>query len=263
MSFKISKGLKRMHILNSLERPIIFAHRGASRYAPENTMAAFLLAVKHGVKAIELDVMLTKDEIPIVMHDHLLDRTTNGTGQVNAQMFDSIVQLDAGSHFSPEFSGEKIPLLDQVLGALPKDLLINVELKNYHNPKDALVDRVIEIVEKHDKRSAILFSSFLPLNLIRVHQLMPDAKVGLLCSPGKLAALCRSNWYFHISPEFIHLHEGSVSKAVINKEHKRNRKINGWTVNNPARMRDLILWGIDGIITDDTLVAKQVIDQSH
>lgn len=247
-----------MHILDTLERPIIFAHRGASKYAPENTMAAFYLAVKHGVSAIELDVMLTRDRFPVVIHDHLLDRTTNGTGRVDAHFLESIINLDAGNHFSPEFSGERIPLLNQVLEAFPQNVLINIELKNYHAPKDALVENVIEVVRKNGMESFVLFSSFLPRNLIKVRQLLPNARVALLCSQGFFSSFYRSKWYFQYSPGCIHPHVSNVNKAYLQKEHRRNRRVHVWTVNDPIQIEELISWGVDGIITDDTITAKRI-----
>jgi len=251
-----------MHILDKLQPPVIFAHRGASKYAPENTMAAFNLAVQHGAPAIELDVMLTKDQIPIVIHDFLLDRTTNGTGRVDEHLYHWINDLDAGSYFSPEFSGEKIPLLSQVLEAFHHNLLINIELKNYHATRDALVERTVEIVEKLSMEPFILFSSFLPRNLVRVRQLIPHAKVALLCSQGIFPELCTSRIFFNISREYIHPVESIISKKFVKKEHGRNRRINAWTVNDPDRMLELISWGVDGIITDDTLSATRIAAKS-
>ena len=247
-----------MHILDKLPLPVIFAHRGASKYAPENTMAAFNLAVKHGIPAIELDVMLTKDHFPIIIHDFLLDRTTNGTGRVDMHLLQLIKNLDAGSHFSPEFTGEKIPLLSQVLEAFPRNLLINIELKNYQNPEDGLVESVVDIIRKHNMESFILFSSFLPRNLVKVSQLLPNAKVALLCSQGIFSGLCRSKLYFHLSPEYIHPNERSISKKYLQMEHSRDRLVNAWTVNDANRMCELVRWGVDGFMTDDTLAAIRI-----
>ncbi len=104
-----------MHLLDKLERPIIFAHRGASISAPENTLSAFELAVKLGARAIELDAMLSSDGIPVVIHDHTLERTTNGRGFVSDFTCAELMKLDAGAWFSEEFTGERIPTLEQVL----------------------------------------------------------------------------------------------------------------------------------------------------
>ena len=114
--------------------PLVIAHRGASMYAPENTLAAFELAIEMGADAIELDTMLTADGIPIVIHDHSLDRTTDGIGSVSSKTVAELKLLDAGSAFDIRFAGERIPTLEEVFSAVGKKIMINVELKNYVSP---------------------------------------------------------------------------------------------------------------------------------
>ncbi len=103
-----------MNRLTQIHRPILFAHRGACSHAPENTLASFRRALKDGAEAIELDVKLTSDGKVIVLHDQTVDRTTNGHGDVRTMSLAEVQQLDAGSCFSPEFTGEPIPTLEQV-----------------------------------------------------------------------------------------------------------------------------------------------------
>ena len=119
-------------------RPLIYAHRGASALAPENTLAAFLLAQRLGADGIELDVMLTADNQLIVIHDDTVDRTTNGHGKVAEMPLAALRDLDAGSYFGEAYRGEKLPTLAEVYEALGGKLRINVELKNYAHPLDAL-----------------------------------------------------------------------------------------------------------------------------
>jgi glycerophosphoryl diester phosphodiesterase len=99
---------------SNLPRPTIFAHRGASAYAPENTLAAFELAIHQKADAIELDVKLSSDDQVVVIHDQTVDRTTNGTGRVNDLPLAALLELDAGSHFDIAYKGESIPTLSQV-----------------------------------------------------------------------------------------------------------------------------------------------------
>jgi glycerophosphoryl diester phosphodiesterase len=95
--------------------PPIIAHRGASAYAPENTIAAFLKAYELGVRWVEFDIMLTADNQAVVIHDETLDRTTNGTGLISECTYDQIKTLDAGIKFGPKFANQKIPLLEEVI----------------------------------------------------------------------------------------------------------------------------------------------------
>src|SRR5579859_5496729 len=108
---------------------LILAHRGASHDAPQNTLAAFALARKMGADGIELDTSLTRDGVPVVIHDLSLHKTTNGTGLVNSLDLKTIKTLDAGSHFGTAFANERIPTLDEVFETIGPDLVVNVELK--------------------------------------------------------------------------------------------------------------------------------------
>jgi len=240
-----------MHLYDSMRKPVIFGHRGASRYAPENTIAAFDLAISHGAKAFELDTMLTKDGVPIVIHDDTLDRTTNGTGKVNQKNVDEIRELNAGSYFSEEFRGEKVPLLEDVLKRYQDKTLINIELKNYHSPNDDLTKIVLGMVEFLDMLDQVIFSSFLPKNLNILRSLNNNAKTALLLPRGIMGYFFPTSLFKRVSPEIIHPPFDIVSRGTIIKEHRRGRSVNVWTVNELKTAHKLIDWGVDGLITDD------------
>jgi len=248
-----------LHLLDQLDKPVIFAHRGASANAPENTLAAFELAVKMGAKAIELDVMLSRDGIPVVIHDHTLERTTNGRGVVNDFNLSDLIHLEAGSWFSGSYISEKIPLLREVLTSYSHNILINIELKNYHTPHDNLTETVLKLVDELDVWDSILFSSFLPKNLKLVKDHKPDAKTALLCPTGIRGWLFRSSIYLNLSPSIIHPAEKDVDSKYIEMEHHRDRRVHVWTVNDEARARELIINGIDGIFTDKPKVMLEVL----
>src|SRR5512139_1882961 len=136
-------------MLESLSQPIIFAHRGASVYAPENTIAAFKLAIAQQADAVELDVKLSADGQVIVIHDSTVDRTTNGHGKVQDMTLAELKALDAGSFFSSQYAGEKIPALEEVFEAMGKRTFINIELKNHRSHGEDLVETVCMLVKKH------------------------------------------------------------------------------------------------------------------
>jgi len=113
----------------SLPLPLVIAHRGDVTTAPENTLPAFENALTAGADGVELDVRLTQDRQLVVFHDRRLDRTSNGTGRVDGATFSKVRSLDVGSWFGPAFTGERAPTLDEVFESLPRDFLINVEMK--------------------------------------------------------------------------------------------------------------------------------------
>ena len=175
-----------------LPRPTIFAHRGSKNHAPENTLAAFRLAVTQGAPAIELDAKLTADGEIVVFHDRTLERTTDGTGRLQDKTLASLKELDAGSFYSPAFKGEPIPTLAEVFEAVGRQVFINIELTNYASPKDQLPDKVAALVERFGLQTGIMFSSFNRFALQRARQLIPGVPLGLLASPGILGAPARS-----------------------------------------------------------------------
>jgi len=244
-----------MHWIEELHPPIIFGHRGASKYAPENTVAAFELALNQGAEAFELDTMLSADGIPVVIHDRTVDRTTDGSGKVDQINTKELFTMDAGSTFSAKYLDERIPLLEEIFTLFKNRALINVELKNYHNPSDALPEKVVDMANRIDVFDQLLFSSFFPSNLKRIKRLMPWAQVALLCSKGVLGYISRSEVFSSVSPDYIHPHFKDISKSYIEKQHHMNRKVNTWTVNQQTNIMGLINQGVDGIITDDPKLA--------
>ena len=132
-------------MFSQLPKATIFAHRGASVYAPENTLAAFEAAVQQHADAIELDAKLTADRQVVVIHDQTVDRTTNGSGEVQKMSLEAIRELDAGSFFDVQFKGEKIPLLSEVFEAVGKRIFINIELTNYASLIDELLNWKAEL----------------------------------------------------------------------------------------------------------------------
>ncbi len=165
--------------------PAIIAHRGASAHAPENTLAAFQLALEHGADGIELDAKLTSDGQVAVIHDQTVDRTTGVHGVVREMTMAQIKALDAGSFFDSAFAGEPIPTLAEVFDVVGSRALINVEITNYTSVRDALPDKIADLVIRHHMENTVLFSSFHPLNLIRVRRRLPHTPVAILTQEGR------------------------------------------------------------------------------
>jgi len=142
----------------NLPRPAIVAHRGSSTFAPENTIAAFELAVRQQANGIELDANLTKDGEIVVIHDTEVDRTTNSHGRVLSMTLKEIKTLDAGSYFDPAFSNEKIPTLEEVFEAFGRKIMINIEIKNNFSSRKKLPKKIAQLVIKHNLSQWVFFS---------------------------------------------------------------------------------------------------------
>ncbi len=244
-----------------LPHPLILAHRGASARAPENTLVAFALARAEGAHGVELDAKLSADGQVVVIHDSTLDRTTDGHGRVNARNLVVLRELDAGTRFAPQFRGERIPLLDEVLETLGPDLWVNIELTNYTSPTDALVERVARVVTRHAALERVIFSSFLAGNLRRVRRLLPDALTAMLAWKGWAGFLARGKPGQRVAPRILHPHISDTSEALIIAAHRRGQRVHAWTVNQPDDMRRLLDWGVDGLITDDPALALSLVQE--
>jgi len=226
---------------------LAIAHRGASGIAPENTKIAFVQALDLGARAVEFDVQLTRDNIAIVFHDEVLERTTNGTGRVADTDFATIGKLDAGSWFAPKFARTEVPTLEEVLASIGPRALLNVELK-----PDARIEKLVRhvatAVARFDLFETCVFSSFDPAAIRALRSLVPDARVGVLCVPDGLDAALRLA--DEVQAENLHPARTMVSEALIADAHSAGLAVWAWTANKPEDIERLIALGVDGIFSD-------------
>lgn len=239
------------HRLNTLPRTAIIAHRGASRYAPQNTLAAFQLAMEQQADGIELDVRLSADGHLIVIHDASVRHTTNGRGWVANMTLAELQKLDAGQ-------GEKLPTLDEVFALVGDQMLINVELKPILRHTKLLAEKVAQTVHQFHLEQSVISSSFSPPALKALRQFAPEIPRGLLLPtgifPARFAALAgRTLTYQTLHPDF---HD--VLGGVFTPERYPEHPIFTYTVNEEAEMRALFTVGVAGIFTDDPLLAQRV-----
>ncbi len=245
-------------MLEKFPHPLLLGHRGAKNYAPENTLAAFRLALEQGAHGVELDAKLSADGHVMVHHDTTLERTTDGTGLLAKMSLAQLRELDAGSFFADKFRGEKIPTLEEVFAEIGARAFINVELTNYSTPRDALVEKVCGLVRKFKLQDRILFSSFFVGNLKKAAVFLPEAPRALLALDGWKGAWARSFAFNFGDYAGLNPYLTDVTAQQVQRVHRLGRRINVWTVNEEADMRRLLSWGVDGIITDDPLLAARV-----
>ena len=241
---------KAAQILNAMYTTtlLIFGHSGAQAYAPSNTLPAFLLAAEKGAHGTELDVHRSKDGHPVCLHDFTVDASTNGTGRVADLTLEELKALDAGSWFSQDFAGEKIPTLDEVFEAIGQKLFINVEIKSITEETDGIEQCVADCILRHDMSERVFISSFNPLTLKRFREILPDVPIGFLY--GKESPAIAHELIKDISVEAIHPESSLITSELVEKAHADGQRVNAWTVNDSKRAAELRDLGVDCIITD-------------
>jgi glycerophosphoryl diester phosphodiesterase len=238
-----------------LGRPTVFAHRGSSAYAPENTLAAFELAFEQGADGIELDAKLSADGQVVVIHDDTVDRTTDGTGRVKSLTLAEIKRLDAGSKFPPKFMPQKIPILEEVFRAVGDKLFINVEVTNYASPLDDLPERVATLIKEFHLESSVIISSFNFIALCKIRALLTELPLGLLTFSGTTKALYRAKIVRWNPLLALHPPVGETTPELVRAIQSKGSRVHVYTVNQPQEMQRMFEMGVDGIFTDDPILA--------
>jgi glycerophosphoryl diester phosphodiesterase len=237
-------------------RPLVIAHRGASADAPENSLAAFRLANEQGADGVELDVMRCATGEVVVFHDDDLQRFAGRPTLVRDMPFDCLREIDLGG-------GERIPLLSEVLAALD-GMLVNVELKTaptwgWRFEDDGLAQVVASLLREHRMVDRALVSSFDPLLLSRFRRAAPDVATALLFAHDQALPYRRAWAAPFIRPRALHPESLLVDAQRIAHRHARQYAVNVWTVDDPAEIRRLAAWGVDGIITNRPKIARFVL----
>lgn len=226
----------------------IIAHRGASGYAPENTRASILEGLKRGCDGFEVDVQLTKDNKVVVFHDWSLERTSNGNGFLKEKTLGQLKTLDIGNWFSKEFKGEKVLTLEELLGIIPEEKLLNIEIKVRHGEINQIEEKVLEILERHARiNSNIIISSFDHRIIKKIKEIKPEIQVGLLITAGLLNM---KNYISNFDLYSVHCGGEFISKINVEELKNMNIKIYAWTVNTVEEAKTLDSFGVDGIITN-------------
>lgn len=232
---------------------ILFAHRGMSVLAPENTLAAFEKCKENGIKWFECDIDILGDHTLVISHDDTLDRCTDKTGSLYDLKKEDLNDIDAGGWFGDEFKSQKIPTLDELIELINKhELNVNFELKSCCGGKvltESLITQFAQVLKKIDNEREVIVSSFNPLVLSKFKDLSPETKVGCLFEThtlyddwSSIMETCRA--------EYIHPQNEGLTKQMVDNFKKHGYGINVWTVNDLARANQLFNWGVDGVFTD-------------
>ncbi len=235
--------------------PLVFAHRGANSFAPENSMGAFRKALELGCDGIELDVRLTADEQVIVFHDRFTQRMTGIPGKVRKMELEEIRHLLLHQN---DFPPEKIPTLTEVLETLGRQLKIIIDIKKEFFARYPIEKKVVEIVEHTGTRENVIFSSFNPFVLKRILEMDGELKVGYIFSNRSSMFLLNGQHVGSLHPRFKLL-----NPAYLHRLQQRREKLYAWTVDDPREMRRLIRLGIDGIITNRPELFLQILREEQ
>jgi len=230
--------------------PLNLGHRGAREVAPENTLASFGRALEQGADGVELDVMLSKDNQIMVIHDYTVARTTNGSGKVGALTLAELKTLDAGSWFGEEYAGERIPTLDEVFEALPAESIINIELKSLSLCSQRLEEEVTHLIGTHGLTSRVIVSSFNPLSLARVARLNPSIETGLLYMQHMPLPLRRAWLASLVRTKALHPEYTMVNVDYVHHVRQRGYHLNVWNAKDLHELQSLVELRVDAIITD-------------
>ena len=231
----------------------IMAHRGSSKAAPENTIAAFRKAIEDGADWVELDVQETADGEVVVFHDSDFMRLANNDLKIWDATTKDLKDIDIGSSFTPEFHAERVPTLAQVLDECKGKIRVNIELK-YYGHDEQLEQRVADIVDSYGMASDVVAMSLKRESVKKMKEVRPGWKVGLLMSvsAGDLS---------QVEADFIAVNAGFVSRRLIRTAHKNGKEVYVWTVDDPVAMSTMIGRGVDALLTNKPALAKSVLQQ--
>jgi len=230
---------------------LIIAHRGASSYAPENTMAAFDLALQMGTSHLEFDVHLTHDDHLVVIHDDMVDRTTNGTGPVADQTLAALQRLDAGAWFGEAFAGARIPTLADVLTRYQGRAHLHIELKGHtvHLPQ-----RTVDLVRAHGMAQHVTFTSFQHTHLQTMRAYAPELPTGWLVGAISDAVIAQAH---ALGCTQLCPRAPLVTPEIVQRLHAEGFRVRAWGVTHEALMRQVVETGANGMTVNfpDKLLA--------
>ncbi len=238
---------------------LILGHRGASAYAPDNTRAAFELAINMGADGVETDIHVTKDGVPVIQHNYEIDRNSNGHGYVEEMTYDELLQYDFGSWKGEAFKGEKILTLDECLEIADKSMrFINLELKQVMHQDSGIVEKTIELVKKHKMVDRVLLSSFDHKLMMQAQALCPEVLIGALYDESEV----KQNNIYEIlkdAPQYVadlgfdfanpHV-DYLCEEGIVEKFTQKGIGVAVWTVDKPYIAQQCVERGVKCIITN-------------
>lgn len=242
---------------------VVIAHRGASFYAPENTHSAFRLAIDMKAEMIELDVSLTKDGVPVVIHDETVDRTTTSKGLVSDFTLAELKKLETGVWFSKEYDGESFPTLEEVLTYTKGKIAVNIEIKTEavtDFAKGGIVEKSLDLIQKAGVRDEVIFSSFDYRVMEHLEELDPEIPKAILYSKNQSGNLLPSELVKKYKVDAFNCSHRQLSKKWLRDLKDNEIPFFVYTVNDEILMKEVIEKGVFGIFSDKPDILKRVVE---
>lgn len=242
------------------KKTLVWAHRGASKYAPENTLPAFQKAIEMKADGIELDVQMTKDAQCVVIHDETIKRVSNENGWVKDYTLEELKKFNFNKGFA-EYGKVQIPTLEEVLQLVkPSGLTINIELKTGKIAYEHLTDEVLRLVYQYQYQNKVILSSFNHYTLQEIRKKDKHIQTGLLYRDG-IVNVCEYA-YREIGVNALHPSLDNVrQEGFYRKAEKYCQRLHVWTVDKEADIREMCRNMVDAIITNDPLSARKIADE--
>ncbi|EJQ94489.1 hypothetical protein IGW_02209 [Bacillus cereus ISP3191] len=250
--------LKYTKVINQSNHIKNIAHRGASAYGPEHTIAAYKLGQQLKGDYIEIDLQMTKDGHLVAMHDETVNRTTNGTGLVKEHTLEEIKRLNTGSFFNEkhpslakkEYENAKVPTLEEIIEMLGHDVKYYIETKS-PDEYPGMEEKLLEIINHYEIQDKVIIQSFSEESLQKVHSLNVNIPLVQLLSYKKAVQLTESEIEKYSTYCIgLGMNYKYVDAAYVKKIKKHGLEVHPFTVDNETDMKKLILWGVDGMFTN-------------
>lgn len=245
--------------------PLVTAHRGASGYAPENTISAVRKALEIGVDRVEVDVQQTADGVVVCLHDKTLNRTTSGEGKVKNYTWSELQNVTANRDFEMEFPDEKIPTLEEVFKLMDGETQFVIEIKAGRSTYPEIEDNVVQLVKKYDAEKWALVHSFNDRVLEYLDDNYPEIRLQKLfvSKPSWLPLMLDFRLHFAALSDYSYVEgfgvsKGAVSQYLVDRIHQLNQVIHVWTVNSEDDIDQMLDYGVDGIISNYPDRVKQL-----
>ncbi len=238
---------------------LILGHRGASAYAPDNTRAAFELAVQMGADGVETDIHLTKDGIPVIQHNYEIDRNSNGKGYVEEMTFEELKQFDFGAWKGEQFKGERIMSLEECMEYAEKNMkFINLELKQTMHVDSPIVEKTIELVKKYHMLDRVLLSSFDHKLMQKAQLQCPEMLIGALYDESEvkqnnIAEILKDapQYVADLGFDFANPHVDYLcEEGIVDKFAEKGIGVAVWTVDKPYIAQQCFERGVKCVITN-------------
>lgn len=243
--------------------PLVLAHRGANKVAPQNTIPAFMKALEFNADGIETDVHLCKDGEIVVCHNYTVDETSNGKGLIDELTLAQLKAMDFGSYFNKDFSGVSLPTLSELLDVVRKMKLINIEIKPPKKDND-LVKKVVEEINKYGIVENSIVSCFDPECVRLVKEIDKNVKTALLYENDELGneimAFGVAKYCKQLNVDAAHPHRKLIKENEVVELHNLGMAVNPWTVNLKEDIIRLTEWGCDALISDVPDYCRKVLE---